>query len=170
MDDIRTGYEVPSGGFKNNGGGPSWKMILVVISLFIAWILPQALGGKEQSKQTTTIQQPSQIQTDAQSASPEVKTGDVSGEMTDFFYSTDMSKATIEAHVTNGTNRAISEVVVTLTITDSSENVLAEKTITTPNVILSGETVDYTTVIEMPVKPTGYTQAEMDLQYKIPMF
>ena len=90
--------------------------------------------------------------------------------MTSFFYASDASKATIEAHIYNGTNKTISNIAVTFSIVDEAENVLAEKVVEISNDLPSGETADCTTVLETPSRPTGYTQAKMNAQYKIQTF
>lgn len=134
------------------------------------WALPQILSAIKQDAQPTGNQQSPQVQADAQGVLHEATTGEVNGEMTNFFYASDASKATIEAHIHNGTNKTISNIAVTFTIVDEAENVLAEKVIEIPNDLSSGETADCTTVLETPSRPTGYTQAKMKAQYIIQTF
>lgn len=169
MDSIKTGREIPDGGFKQK---KDWSILFAIIAALILYfgILPQIQSATKQNAQPTGNQQSPQVQADAQGVLHEATTGEVSGEMTNFFYASDASKATIEAHIHNGTNKTISNIAVTFTIVDEAENVLAEKVIEIPNDLSSGETADCTTVLETPSRPTGYTQAKMKAQYIIQTF
>lgn len=160
IDSIYTGKEVPSGGYKKKND----KSILIAViigAIFFFGILPKVISLMGQSKQTTGIQ------VDAQGVLHEPITGEVNAELTNFFYASDASMATIEAHIYNGTNKTISNITATFTITDEAENVLAEKIVEVPNKLLPGETADCTTILDTPSKPTGYTQAGMTAKYKI---
>lgn len=169
MDSIKTGREIPDGGFKQK---KDWSILFAIIAALILYfgILPQIQSATKQNAQPTGNQQSPQVQADAQGVLHEATTGEVSGEMTNFFYASDASKATIEAHIHNRTNKTISNIAVTFTIVDEAENVLAEKVIEIPNDLSSGETADCTTVLETPSRPTGYTQAKMKAQYIIQTF
>lgn len=169
MDSIYTGREVPDGGFGKKKDR-STLIAAIVGAVILLWALPQILSVIKQDAQPTGNQQSPQVQADAQGVLHEATTGEVSGEMTSFFYASDASKATIEAHIHNGTNKTISNIAVTFTIVDEAENVLAEKVIEIPNDLSSGETADCTTVLETPSRPTGYTQAKMKAQYIIQTF
>lgn len=169
MDSIKTGYEIPEGGSSKKKDKSILIAIIAGLILYF-WILPQVQSATKQNAQPTGNQQSPQIQADAQGVLHEATTGEVSGEMTSFFYASDASKATIEAHIYNGTNKTISDIAVTFTIVDEAENVLAEKVVEISNDLPSGETADCTTVLETPSRPTGYTQAKMNAQYKIQTF
>ena len=169
MDSIKTGREIPEGGSSKKKDKSILIAIIAGLILYF-WILPQVQSATKQNAQPTGTQQSPQIQADAQGVLHEPTTGEVSGEMTSFFYASDASKATIEAHIYNGTNKTISDIAVTFTIVDEAENVLAEKVVEISNDLPSGETADCTTVLETPSRPTGYTQAKMNAQYKIQTF
>ena len=169
IDSIKTGREIPEGGSSKKKDKSILIAIIAGLILYF-WILPQVQSATKQNAQPTGNQQSPQIQADAQGVLHEATTGEVSGEMTSFFYASDASKATIEAHIYNGTNKTISDIAVTFTIVDEAENVLAEKVVEISNDLPSGETADCTTVLETPSRPTGYTQAKMNAQYKIQTF
>ena len=169
MDSIKTGREIPEGGSSKKKDKSILIAIIAGLILYF-WILPQVQSATKQNAQPTGNQQSPQIQADAQGVLHEATTGEVSGEMTSFFYASDASKATIEAHIYNGTNKTISNIAVTFSIVDEAENVLAEKVVEISNDLPSGETADCTTVLETPSRPTGYTQAKMNAQYKIQTF
>lgn len=167
IDSIKTGYEVPEGGFGKKKDRSTLIAAIIGAILFL-WILPQIFSITRQSRQPAETPQP-QTQADAQGVLYESVTGEASGEITNFFYASDASKATIEAQLHNGTNKTIGSITVTFTIVDEADNVLSEKTIEIPNDLSPGESTDCTAVLETPSKPTGYTYAKMNAQYKIHM-
>ena len=166
MDSIKTGREIPDGGFKQK---KDWSILFAIIAALILYfgILPQIQSATKQNAQPTGNQQSPQVQADAQGVLHEAMTGEVSKDLVSFFYARDNSKATVEAYITNGTNKTIDNIIVTFTIKDTAENVLAEKTVNVPSELASGETGDYTTVIETPSKPTGETKVWMYATYNI---
>lgn len=166
MDSIYTGREVPDGGFGKKKDR-STLIAAIVGAVILLWALPQILSAIKQDAQPTGNQQSPQVQADAQGVLHEPTTGEVSKDLVSFFYARDNSKATVEAYITNGTNKTIDNIVVTFTIKDTAENVLAEKAVNVPSELAPGETGDYTTVIETPSKPTGETKVWMYATYKI---
>lgn len=170
MDSIKTGREIPEGGFKGKRSGPSAKSVLLLLTWVCICTIAIAayVDSKEQKeKTTTTAPNNSATQVSSPKALQKTVTGEVSKDLVSFFYARDNSKATVEAYITNGTNKTIYNITVTYTIKDTAENVLAEKTISVPSELASGETGDYTTVIETPSKPTGETKVWMYATYKI---
>lgn len=166
MDSIKTGYEIPEGGSSKKKDKSILIAIIAGLILYF-WILPQVQSATKQNAQPTGNQQSPQVQADAQGVLHEATTGEVSKDLVSFFYSRDNSKATVEAYITNGTNKTIDNIIVTFTIKDTAENVLAEKAVNVPSELAPGETGDYTTVIETPSKPTGETKVWMYATYKI---
>lgn len=139
IDSIYTGREVPKGGFKQKKKiGCLPKIILTI--LVITTILT-ALPG-------------------------EPKEGDISGWIEDFYYSEDISSATIETHLINSTNKTLYKIKLTYSIVDSAGNIIARKTVEMPNVLAPGETMDCSEVIETPSMPSGHTEAKVDASYK----
>lgn len=165
IDSIKTGYEVPEGGFGKKKDRSTLIAAIIGAILFL-WILPQIFSITRQSRQPAETQLP-QAQTGVQGSLEKVVTGEVNKDLRSYFYSSDNSKATVEAYITNSTNKAIYDITVTYTIKDTAENIIAEKTIDSPNELASGETGDYTTVIETPSKPTGKTTVTMYATYRI---
>lgn len=169
IDSIYTGREVPEGGFPKKRR-PSKKTTVFLI----AWICFCLIMGAEFKKprekkaqnETTTLND-SAVQTSSSRTLQKIVTGEVDKDITSAFYSEDRSKLSVEAYVANNKNKPIYDIIVTFTVTDNAQNVLAEKIIDTPTELASGETGDYTTVIETPSKPTGETHVQMGTTYKI---
>lgn len=167
IDSIYTGREVPEGGFKQK---KDRSMLIAIIAALILYfgILPQIQSATKQDAQPTeATTNDSAIQTSAPRTLQKIVTGEVDKDITSAFYSEDRSKLSVEAYVANNKSKSIYDIVVTFTVTDNAENVLAEKVIDTPAELESGETGDYTTIIETPSKPTGETHVQMGTTYKI---
>lgn len=168
MDSIYTGREVPDGGFGKKKDR-STLIAAIVGAVILLWALPQILSAIKQDAQPaeTTAPNDSAVQTSDQRTLQKIVTGEVDKDITGAFYSEDRSKLSVEAYIANNKNKSIYDIVVTFTVTDNAENVLAEKVINTPAELASGETGDYTTIIETPSKPTGETHVQMGTTYKI---
>lgn len=153
MDSIKTGQEIRySSG--NGGGDFSGKTVFIIIVLICLTILffvassQRGVQPEEQSEETAI-------------------TGTVEGEITDFFCSSDGSKATIQTVVTNNTNGNIHHIELTLTIKDTDGNTLAEKIISHPGSIIPTEQVAFTEVLDLPEEARGTTiYASMNAKYK----
>ena len=147
------------------------SMLIAIIAGLILyfWILPQVQSATKQDAQPaeTTAPNDSAVQTSDQRTLQKIVTGEVDKDITGAFYSEDRSKLSVEAYIANNKNKSIYDIVVTFTVTDNAENVLAKKVINTPAELASGETGDYTTIIETPSKPTGETHVQMGTTYKI---
>ena len=167
IDSIYTGREVPEGGFPKKKDRSMLIAIIAALILYF-WISPQIQSATKQNAQPTeTTTNDSAIQTSAPRTLQKIVTGEVDKDITSAFYSEDRSKLSVEAYVANNKSKSIYDIVVTFTVTDNAENVLAEKVIDTPAELASGETGDYTTIIETPSKPTGETHVQMGTTYKI---
>ena len=168
MDSIKTGREIPDGGFKQKKDRSMLIAIIAGLILYF-WILPQVQSATKQDAQPaeTTAPNDSAVQTSDQRTLQKIVTGEVDKDITGAFYSEDRSKLSVEAYIANNKNKSIYDIVVTFTVTDNAENVLAKKVINTPAELASGETGDYTTIIETPSKPTGETHVQMGTTYKI---
>lgn len=154
MDSITTGQEIR---YSNGNGGGDFSgktafIVLVLISLaillFVASIQREGQLENQQGEETAI-------------------TGTVDGQLTDFFCSSDGSKATIQATVTNNTNKNIHHIELTLTVKDASGNTLAEKTVSHPNNIIPSEQITFTEVLDLPNEVKGTTiYASMNAKYK----
>ena len=170
IDSIYTGREVPEGGFRRRSGGSLVRNIVIFSVIVIVGITAISIFSLYMDEKRQPIQSSNfEPQVDTQGVVHEPVTGEVSKDLVSFFYSQDNSKATVEAYITNGTNKTVDNIIVTFTIKDTAENVLAEKVVSVPAELASGETGDYTTVIETPSRPAGETKVWMHATYNIRM-
>lgn len=153
MDSITTGQEIHySNG--NGGGDFSGKTAFIVLILICLAILFFAVSSQRG-------------QTESQQSEEAAITGTVDGQLTDFFCSSDGSKAMIQATVTNNTNKNIHHIELTLAVKDADGNTFAEKTVSHPNSVIPTEQVSFTEVLDLPDEAKGTTiYATMNAKYK----
>ncbi|MFR5902763.1 MAG: hypothetical protein ACLUIO_25355, partial [Neglectibacter timonensis] len=94
IDSIKTGREIPEGGFKDKRSGPSAKSVLLLLTWVCICTIAIAayVDSKEQKEKiTTTAPNNSATQVSSPKALQKTITGEVSKDLVSFFYARDNS-------------------------------------------------------------------------------
>lgn len=135
-------YYNRSSGYGNGGGSKQPFSKIVLLVLVLACIAGFAYGTKNRKE-------PDYTETDASSK--------VQVEIINFFRSDDGTLATVQAELLNNSAMPVYSIRLTFTITDKTGSVIAEKEIAFSDILLNGDSLSHTEVMELPAETKNST-------------